>query len=227
MEITVVVLIMIFIVALIMIPFNKKQDSNLSNVSRTLQSISNVINVTVSTDGQSTTVNAVSISGSKDIFEDMAKKMRDKVNSDILSDKSTVKSLKSDLKIIAQEYNYTARVTLTSQFGIDKLPFVAIVSGNSMFPTLMDGQVVIALKTTSFKVGDIVIARHPHYGLIIKRLAALSYENAFLKSDNRIVEVVNNEKILPDGTVEIETIETTPLDTWISKNNLITVVKIY
>jgi hypothetical protein len=41
------------------------------------------------------------------------------------------------------------------------------------------------------------------------------------------VEIINHEKTLPDGVVEIETIEKTPLDTWLPKKNVIAVVKTY
>lgn len=223
----IVLFVIIFIIVSTTVLLHKLRDNGESNVNQKLQNKSNIVNITVDTDGQSTTVSAASVLGSRQILEDMANKMRDKVNFHVLNDKSTAKSLKSDIYMIAQKYNYTARITLNSQFGRDKLPFIAVVSGNSMFPTLKDGQIIIALKTNSFKVGDIVIARHPDYGLIVKRLAAVSYGSVFLKSDNRIVETINKEKKLSDGTIGIETIEKAPLDTWISKNDLITVVMIY
>lgn len=196
-------------------------------LNQTLQSVAepNVVNITVKTDGKSTGINVTHVSGSKIIPDAMIKEMKHKAGADVLSDKSTVTSLKANINAIAQKYNYTAQVTLTSQFGTDKLPFPATVSGTSMLPTLKDGQNVIGLKTTSFKVGDIVIARHPSYGLIIKRVASISDGKVLLKSDNRDVEIINREKTLPDGTVEIETVEKTPLDTWQPKKNVIAVVK--
>jgi len=196
-------------------------------VKQTIESVAkpNVVNITVKTDGKSTGIIATPVSGSGKIPDAMIKEMIHKADVDVLSDKSTVTSLKANINAIAQKYNYTAHVTLTSQFGTNKLPFPATVSGDSMLPTLKDGQNVIGLKTTSFKVRDIVIARHPGYGLIIKRVASISDGKVFLKSDNRNVEIINSEKTLPDGTVEIETVEKTPLDTWQPKKNVIAVVK--
>jgi len=153
--------------------------------------------------------------------------MKRKASGDVLSDKSTVNSLKSDIVSIAQKYNYTAVVTISSQFGTDNLPFPATVSGTSMLPTLQDGQNVMALKTTSFKVGDIVIARHPTFGLIIKRVAAISKGKVHLESDNKNVQTITNETTLPDGVVEIQTFEKTPLDAWLPKSSVIAVVKTF
>lgn len=186
----------------------------------------NKINVTINTTGTSTTVKVASINGVK-VQEKMLAEMKNKASRDIKREKSTVNSIKEDIGAIALKYNYTAEVTITSQFGTDKLPFPATVSGNSMFPTLKDGQDIIALKTSNFRVGDIVIARHSIYGLIIKRVAAINGEKVYLKSDNRKVETINTEKTLPDGVVEIDTYNKTPLDTWQLKKNVIGVVKIY
>jgi SOS-response transcriptional repressor LexA len=221
----------IIIAAAASLVFLMPQQSNVEVLptNQTVQNATaqNIANITVKTDGKSTTINATHVSGSGTIPEEMINEMKNKASANILSDKSTVSSLKSDLKTIAQKHNYTVEVTITSQFGTDKLPFPATVSGTSMIPTLKDGQNVMALKTTSFKVGDIVIARHPSYGLIIKRIASISNGKVFLKSDNRNVEIINNEKTLPDGVVEIETVEKTPLDTWQPKKNVIAVVKSY
>lgn len=221
----------VIIAAAASLAFLMSEQSNAQVVitNQTVQSAAepNVVNVVVKTDGKSTSVNATSVSGSGEVPEAMINEMKRKASADVLSEKSTVNSLKSDIKAIAQKYNFTAEVNLTSQFGTDKLPFPATVSGTSMLPTLKDGQSVIALKGASFKVGDIVIARHPSYGLIIKRVASISNGKVFLKSDNRNVEIINNEKTLPDGVVEIETIEKSPLDTWQPKSNIIAVVKNY
>lgn len=219
----------IIIAAAASMAFLMPQQSNVgvAPVNQTMQSAAelNTVNIIVKTDGKGISVNAAHVSGQ--VSDAMIKEMKQKASADVLSDKSTVNSLKSDIKAIARKYNYTAEVNLTSQFGNEELPFPATVSGTSMLPTLKDGQNVMALKTTSFKVGDIVIARHSTYGLIIKRVASISDGKVFLKSDNRNVEIINHEKTLPDGVVEIETIEKTPLDTWQPKKNVIALVKIY
>ncbi|MBI5679916.1 MAG: S24/S26 family peptidase [Methanobacterium sp.] len=187
----------------------------------------NQIDVTVKTDGTTTTVHAVSIPEGSALPHKMVAEMQSKAIADVNSDKSTVETLKNDMNVIAQKYNYSAKITISSQFGIDQLPFAAVVNGDSMIPTLKDGHLVVALKTSDFKVGDIVIARHPSLGLIIKRVASIKNGKVFLKSDNRKIEVINNETTLPDGTVEINTYKKVPLDTWQLKKNVIGVVKTY
>lgn len=186
---------------------------------------SDQINITIKTSGISATVQ--SAPNDTKVPKKMLAEMKSKARSDIQSYKSTVSSLKADMKTIAKRYNYTANITIISQFGTDKLPFIATVSGTSMLPTLNEGQGVIALKTKNFKVRDIVIARHPTYGLIIKRVAAIKNGKVFLKSDNRKVEVINTETPLSDGIVEITTVKKTPLDTWQPVKNIIGVVKVY
>lgn len=224
-----IILVIIIFIAVILMALNQPQQSydvvQSQNDSQNSEQI-NKINVIINTDGTSTTVKAISISEVK-VPEKMLKEMKNKASKDIKSEKSNVNSIKKDIKAIATKYNYTAEVTITSQFGTDQLPFPATVSGNSMVPTLKDGQDVIALKTSTFKVGDIVIARHPTYGLIIKRVAAIKNGKVFLKSDNREVEIITTEKTLPDGVVEIETYKKTPVDTWQPKKNVIGVVKEY
>ena len=131
------------------------------------------------------------------------------------------------MKTIAKKYNFTANVTLTSQFGTDQLPFLAVVSGTSMVPTLRDSQEVIALKTKNIAVGNIVISRHPTYGLIIKRVATIQNNKVYLKSDNRQIVNYIKETTLSDGVVKISNITITPLDTWRSINDIVGVVKTY
>lgn len=229
MKILVIISIIIIIAAtasiVTLIP--KQMNLKVSSVTSKTRSTFNVVNITVNTDGQNTVVSTGYISGSRQIPREMINEMEHETSSEILSEESTVNSLKSDLNTVAQKYNYTARVTINSQFGTDNLPFSATVSGTSMLPTLKDGQNVTALKTSSCKVGDIVIVRHPDHGLIIKRVAAKSDGKVYLKSDNRNVEIINNEKNLSNGAVGIETIEKAPLDTWQPENNVIAVVKIY
>jgi hypothetical protein len=46
-------------------------------------------------------------------------------------------------------------------------------------------------------------------------------------SDNRNVEYFTTEKNLGNGLVEIDTYKKTPLDTWLPRENVVGVVKIY
>lgn len=185
-----------------------------------------LLNIIVKTDGSDVSVQATSTPISV-IPKKLLAEMKNRAFFDIQSDTSTVNSIKSDMKAIAKKYNYTAVVTVNSQFGTDKLPFFATVSGTSMLPTLQDGQDIIILKTKNFKVGDIVVARHPTYGLIVKRVAAKKGSKVYLKSDNRKIETQSTQEDLGNGTYEIITVETTPLDTWLSKKRIIGVAKIY
>lgn len=186
----------------------------------------NQINVTVKTDGTTTKVQATALTAGVVLPENMLKEMQNKAITDVKSDNSTIDSLKADMNAIAQKYNYTAEIIISSQFGTDQLPFTAVVNGDSMIPTLKNGQMVVALKTPDFKVGDIVIARHPSLGLIIKRVASIKKGKVFLKSDNRKIEIINKETPLPDGAVEINSYKKVPLDTWQPKKNVIGVVKL-
>jgi len=90
----------------------------------------------------------------------------------------------------------------------------ASVSGTSMVPTLKDGQDIVVLKTKDYKVGDIVVARHPEYGLIVKRVSQIKDGQVYLMSDNRETIVTSN------GIYK-------GLDTWLPVENVVGVVKIY
>jgi len=153
----------------------------------------------------------------------MTLEMQQKALTDIADPNSTVESVKSDMQSIAQKYNYTANVTIVSQFGTDQLPMPAQVSGTSMVPTLKDGQPIMVLKTKDFKVGDIVVAIHPTYGLIVKRLAVINGDQVYLAADNKNVET----STIQLGNGKVETITKTPLSTWLPKDSVIGVVKVY
>ncbi len=201
---------------------NSSNQQSTPNVEQTHQ-----IGITVKTDGNSVKVNATSVPADTEIPAKMITEMKSKAYNDIQSYTSTCSSLKADMQTIANKYNFTANVTLTSQFGTDTLPFLATVSGTSMLPTLKDGQEVTALKTNNFKVGDIVISKHPTYGLIVKRVASIENGKVYLKSDNRKIVNYIKETTLSDGVVEISNITKTPLDTWRPVKDIIGVVKIY
>lgn len=139
------------------------------------------------------------------------------VSAAIYDPDSTVESIKENVKNIAEKYGYKdVNVKIISQFGEDELPMFAIVSGDSMYPTLKNGQEIIAVKTKDFKVGDIVIAKHPVYGLIVKRVGKIEGDMVYLVSDNKSVKKI----YLPN-----EVITETPLNTWLPRSNVIGVVK--
>ena len=177
----------------------------------------NGTNTNVSTQG--TVHRAVPISVMNEI--------KDKVSSDIMIESSTDQSIKSDVKNILLLHNYTANVKIVSQFGADKIPMIATVNGTSMVPTLQNGQNIVLLKTKDIKVGDIVVAVHPNYGLIVKRVSIINANQVYLTSDNKNVQVVNNETKLENGSVETVTVEKKPLNTWLPSDNIVGIVKIY
>ncbi|MDP1553421.1 MAG: S24/S26 family peptidase, partial [Methanobacteriaceae archaeon] len=122
-------------------------------------------------------------------------------------------------KLISKNYDYTeVNVNLKSQFGENQLPMPAVVSGNSMYPTLKDGQDLIILKTGNFKVGDIVISKHNKYDLIVKRVGKIENSRVYLMSDNKEVETVYETNYI---------LTKTPLNTWVPRNYVIGIVKDY
>lgn len=186
----------------------------------------NNISVVVDTNGNSTDVNYQSILAGS-LPQGMVKEIKNKAFEDVQSSNSTVDTVKADIKSIASNYNYNANVKIVSQFGTDQLPMPATVRDTSMVPTLQDGQEIIIVKTNNLKVGDIVVAVHPTYGLIVKRLSIINSTQVYLTSDNKNVEVVNTETTLPNGTIETVTVQKTPLNTWLPTANVIGVVKVY
>ncbi len=187
---------------------------------------SNNINIVIKTNGSSTDVNYQTILlGS--VPQSMMEEIKNKASEDVQSTNSTVDSIKADVKAIASNYKYKTNVKIVSQFGTDQLPMFATVNGTSMVPTLQDGQEIIILKTKNLKVGDIVVAVHPTYGLIVKRLSIIDFNQVYLTSDNKKVEIVNTQTTLPNGAVETVTVQKTPLNTWLSTGNIIGVVKVY
>ena len=187
---------------------------------------SNNVNILIYTNGSSTDVNTQGI-----VYETlpagMMNEIKNKASVDVLSENSTDNSIKADVRTILSKYNYSANIEIISQFGTDKLPMLATVKGTSMVPTLLDGQNIIVLKTKDFKVGDIVVATHPTYGLIVKRLSIIQGNQVYLTSDNKNVEVVNTQTELSNGSVETIKVQKTPLNTWLPIGNVIGVVKNY
>lgn len=175
---------------------------------------SNNVEITLKTNGTNVEVQTSSFLFFTNIPVTMKQEMQQKALNDIYEDNSTVDSIKNDMKEIAGRYNYNVTVTIDSQYGTDQLPMPATVRGTSMLPTLQDGEELILLKTNDFKVGDIVVAHHPTYGLIVKRVAKIEGDQVYLMSDNR--EVVITDNTISKG-----------LDTWLPKSSVVGVVKEY
>lgn len=180
--------------------------------------------ITIKTNGTEVSIQPTSLFKVPDA---MIEEMKVKALTDVQDADSSLGSIQTDMQSIASKYNYTVQVKVSSQFGDDQLPMPAIVRGTSMVPTLKDGQEIVVLKTTNFKVGDIVVAHHPDYNLIVKRVGEIKGDQVFLQSDNQQVEVVENQIRYVNGVKQVVTIEKTPLNTWLPKSNVIGVVKVY
>jgi phage repressor protein C with HTH and peptisase S24 domain len=196
-------------------------------VSAYWASSSNSVIVTVKTNGSNTTVQVTTPILLGTVSEPMTMDMSDQAMEDVHDYSSTVDSIKADMQTIAQSYGYTAEVKVVSQFGEDQLPMPATVKGTSMVPTLQNGQDIIVLKTDEFQVNDLVVAVHPDYGLIVKRVTEINGDQVYLKSDNRQTEIVGTETRIVNGMEEVVTIQKTPLDTWLPKENVVGIVKVY
>ncbi len=172
------------------------------------------VEITVKTNGSYVQIQANSLLFFNTVPESMKAEMEQVALNAVYDDASTVDSIKQDMEKIAQSYNYNITVKVESQFGSDQLPMVASVKGTSMVPTLQDGQDVVLVKTEDVKLEDIVVARHSTYGLIVKRVKQINGDQVFLWSDNR--EVVISGNTISRG-----------LDTWVSIDDIVGVVKEY
>ncbi len=186
----------------------------ISSAFYTISEQSNNLEITLKTNGTDIKVQASSFLFFNRAPDSMIAEMQETALFDLQSDNSTVESVKNDMRYIAQKYNYNITVKIDSPFGVDQLPMPATVKGTSMIPTLQDGQSIVILKTKEFKVSDLVVARHPTYGLIVKRISQIKDGQVYLMSDNRETIVTNN------GIMK-------GLDTWLPLENVVGVVKIY
>ncbi len=183
-----------------------------------LNQYNNSVTINIETNGTEISVEAATLPFN-DVPEDMEHGILNYLVDAIKSPDSTLESIESDVKLISKKYDYTeVNVNLKSQFGENQLPMPAVVSGNSMYPTLKDGQDLIILKTENFKVGDIVISKHNEYDLIVKRVGKIENNRVYLMSDNKEVETIYEGNYI---------VTKTPLNTWVPRNYVIGIVKDY
>jgi len=180
------------------------------------------IGITIETNGTEVSVYSTSWFH---VPETMMEEMNVKALADVEDPNSSLDSIQANMQNIASKYNYTVEVKISSQFGEDQLPMPATVKGTSMVPTLNDGQSIVVLKTADFKVGDIVVAHHPDYKLIVKRVGKIDGDQVYLESDNKKVEIIQSQVSFENGMKKIVTIQKTPLNTWVPRSNVIGVVK--
>lgn len=182
------------------------------------------VGITINTNGTNANIQVSSLFFTP---PQMKSEMELRAYQQVYESNSTVDSIKADMKAIAKKYNYTANVKIVSPYGTDQLPMSLKVNGTSMVPTLKDGQQIIILKTKDYKVDDIVVASHPDYGLIVKRLKIIEPDRVYLMSDNRNVEYFTTKTNLGNGLVAVQTYKKTSLDTWLPRENIIGVVKVH
>lgn len=180
------------------------------------------IGITIETNGTEVSVYSTSWFH---VPETMMEEMNVKALADVEDPNSSLDSIQANMQNIASKYNYTVEVKISSQFGEDQLPMPATVKGTSMVPTLNDGQSIVVLKTADFKVGDIVVAHHPDYKLIVKRVGKIDGDQVYLESDNKKVEIIQSQVSFENGMKKVVTIQKTPLNTWVPRSNVIGVVK--
>jgi signal peptidase I len=132
---------------------------------------------------------------------------------------SNATTFKNGIAKIAEKYGFTnIDVTINSQFGKDNIPMIVNVQGTSMYPTLKDGEDVIIEKTNDIKVGDIVVAKDPQYGLLIKRVGNISGDQIFLSADNNdTVTIYENGRYYQMIAVE----------KWTNASNIVGVARIF
>ena len=101
---------------------------------------------------------------------------------------SNITSLKNAIGKIYEKHNLnTPKISIDSSIGKNQIPLIYTVDGNSMYPTLKNGQKVLMNKTHDISVNDIVVANSDEYGLIIKRVSEINGTSIHLESDNKIV----------------------------------------
>ena len=70
------------------------------------------------------------------------------------------------------------------------------VNGNSMYPTLKDGDYVVAIRFLyKIRTNDLVVANHPRYSTLVKRVSntASDHKKFYLEGDNQ--DSVSGEKM--------------------------------
>lgn len=113
---------------------------------------------------------------------------------------------------------YRPHIIIDSNLGENSYPAIFQVEGNSMFPTLKNGQIVIVNKTKDLSVDDIVVANTSEYGVIVKRVSEIKDNRIHLVSDNKHIDY---KEI--DGIVY----ETKGIETWSDISTIFGIVKIY
>jgi len=72
------------------------------------------------------------------------------------------------------------------------------VKGNSMLPTLKEGDYVVAfsrfwLRFLQMKIGRLVIIQHPEFGTMIKRISAVVNDGVYVQGDNSLESITSDD----------------------------------
>ena len=125
---------------------------------------------------------------------------------------ATARSLEQGIHRICLSHGLDdVNVKIDSSLGENKIPILFHVEGTSMYPTLNDGQSVLVEKTKDIQVNNIVVAKSPEYGNIIKRVSQIKGNEVYLTSDNTEVsyETINGTEYQMQG-----------ISTWVSMGDI-------
>ena len=158
--------------------------------------------VTVYTDGENVTVTSVVSPFSGVDTDKMNEEICQYTYDEMNSTDGDVTSLIQGIRRICLSYGIdNVNVKFNSSLGENKIPIVFHIKGNSMSPTLEDGQTVVVEKTKNIQLNSIVVAYSPEYGVIIKRVSQIKGDEVYLVSDNKeiIYEDINGTTYKTQG----------------------------
>ena len=132
-------------------------------------------------DGESTSV-------SSNLNDEASNEILNYISNNIYNSSADVETMKEDIREICYSYGSTdCDINIDSIIGEDQIPFIVWAEGDSMLPTIQNGQYVLVNKTHDIHVGDIVSVDSKEYGRIMKRVDKIDGDNVHLVSDNKNV----------------------------------------
>ena len=132
-------------------------------------------------DGESTSV-------SSNLNDEASNEILNYISNNIYNSSADVETMKEDIREICYSYGSTdCDINIDSIIGEDQIPFIVWAEGDSMLPTIQNGQYVLVNKTHDIHVGDIVSVDSKEYGGIMKRVDKIDGDNVHLVSDNKNV----------------------------------------
>lgn len=179
-------------------------------------SISNHESVNVYIDGQNVT-SSLDLSLGNDInTEAFNSEICEYTLTSMNSPNTNIDTIKSGIEDICHKYGLNnVNIHIDSDIGENSIPVIFQVDGESMLPTLQDGQDVLVNKTQNVNVGDIVVANSSQYGNIIKRVDQVNNNQIHLVSDNKNVEYQQINGLI---------YETKGITTWVDSSDIYGVV---